>query len=51
MTVVFSAMGPLLLAWCVSTTGSYAFAFYALAVTVLGLALVATRVRIPSVAR
>jgi MFS family permease len=51
MTVVFSAMGPLLLAWCVSTTGSYAFAFYALSVTVLGLALVATRVRIPSVAR
>jgi MFS family permease len=51
MTVVFSAMGPLLLAWCVSATGSYAFAFYALSVTVLGLALVATRVRIPSVAR
>lgn len=51
MTVVFSAMGPLLLAWCVSATGSYAFAFYALSVVVLALALVATSVRIPQVAR
>jgi MFS family permease len=42
MTVLFSAMGPLLLAWCVSATGSYAIAFYGLAVVVAGLAVVAT---------
>lgn len=50
MTVIFSAMGPLLLAWCVSATGSYAVAFYALAATVFGLAIVASRVPIPEVA-
>ncbi len=31
MTVLASAVGPLLLAWCVDVTGSYAAAFYALA--------------------
>ena len=31
MTVFASAIGPLLLAWCVEATGSYAAAFYALA--------------------
>jgi MFS family permease len=31
LTVVASAMGPLLLAWCVEWTGSYATMFYALA--------------------
>jgi hypothetical protein len=34
MTVVASAVGPLLLAWCVERTASYAAAFYALAVPV-----------------
>ena len=45
MTVIASAVGPLLLAWCVDVTGSYAFAFYTLAVTVvfLGLAAAFTR--------
>ena len=47
MTVLFSAMGPLLLAWCVAATGSYALAFYVLASTVAALAAAATLVRIP----
>jgi cyanate permease len=47
MTVLFSAMGPLLLAWCVEATGSYAFAFYLLAALVLTLGLAATGIRIP----
>ena len=47
MTVLFSAMGPLLLAWCVDATGSYAFAFYTLAATVVALGLAATLVTIP----
>jgi cyanate permease len=48
MTVLFSAMGPLLLAWCVDATGSYAFAFYALAVAVGTLSIAASLVNIPS---
>jgi MFS family permease len=42
LTVLASAVGPLLLAWCVDTTGSYAAAFYAAAaaVTAVGLAAV-----------
>ena len=48
MTVLFSAMGPLLLAWCVEATGSYAFAFYTLAVAVATLAAGAVVVRIPA---
>ena len=31
MTVLASAVGPLLLAWCVEVTGSYAAMFYLLA--------------------
>jgi MFS family permease len=46
MTVLFSAMGPLLLAWCVEATGSYALAFYSLAVTVTVLAATASVVPI-----
>jgi MFS family permease len=34
MTVVASAVGPLLLAWCVERTGAYAAAFYVLAAPV-----------------
>jgi MFS family permease len=48
MTVIASALGPLVLAWCVETTGSYAVAFYALAATVIVLGLAAVGVRIPS---
>jgi MFS family permease len=47
MTVLFSAMGPVLLAWCVTVTGSYGFAFYALAVAVAVLAAAASAVNIP----
>jgi MFS family permease len=47
LTVVFSALGPLLLAWCVTSTGSYALAFYLLAGTVAALGATAARVRIP----
>ena len=47
MTVVASALGPLLLAWCVESTGSYAVAFYGLAATVVMLGLAALVVRIP----
>jgi MFS family permease len=48
MTVLFSATGPLLFAWCVAMTGSYAFAFYTLAATVAVLALSAAIVNIPT---
>jgi MFS family permease len=47
MTVLFSALGPLLLAWCVEATGSFAMAFYALAAAVALLALAATTVHVP----
>lgn len=47
MTVLFSATGPLLLAWCVAVTASYALAFYALAVAVVLLAMAASVVAIP----
>jgi MFS family permease len=47
MTVVASAVGPLLLAWCVAATGSYSMAFYTLAVTVVGLGVVAAIIHLP----
>jgi MFS family permease len=50
ITVVASAIGPLLLAWCARTTGSYAAAFYALAVTLAALAAAALFVRVPAAA-
>jgi MFS family permease len=50
LTVVASAIGPLLLAWCAETTGSYAAAFYALAATLVLLALAALVVRVPAAA-
>ena len=43
-----SATGPLLLAWCVETTGSYAAAFYALAAVLTALALAAMVVPVPA---
>ena len=48
LTVLASAIGPLLLAWCARTTGSYADAFYALAAALAVLALAAAIVRMPS---
>lgn len=48
MTVVASAMGPLLLAWCARATGSYAMAFYVLAAVLAALAAATARVRVPA---
>ena len=48
MTVLASAVGPLLLAQCHAATGSYAAVFYALAAVVALLALAALWVRLPS---
>jgi len=48
MTVLASAIGPLLLAWCVDTTGSYTAAFYVLAAVVAGLAGAAAIVPVPA---
>ena len=50
LTVLASAIGPLLLAWCSRATGSYAAAFYALAVTLAVLAVAAMLVRVPAAA-
>ena len=51
MTVVASATGPLLVAWCVEATGSYAAGFYGLAVIVALTAAAAAVVRVPQGAR
>jgi len=51
LTVLASALGPLVLAWSVDATGSYATAFYALAVSVVALAGAAATVRVPQMAR
>ena len=48
LTVIASAIGPLLLAECVTRTGSYATMFYLLSVLVLLLALSAWFVKIPA---
>jgi MFS family permease len=47
LTVLASALGPVALAWCVDTTGSYAGAFYILAAVIFGVALTSTAVRLP----
>jgi MFS family permease len=51
LTVLASAVGPLLLAQCVAVTGSYATAFQALAGLVAALGLLAALVPLPSVQR
>jgi MFS family permease len=48
LTVFASASGPLLLAWCVEATGSYAGAFYGLAATLVVLAAAALVVKVPA---
>jgi MFS family permease len=48
LTVIASALGPLLLAECVQMTGSYAAAFYGLAIAVAGLAIAGAVVRTPA---
>jgi len=47
LTVLASAIGPLLLAECVTRTGSYAAIFYLLALVVLALALAAWFISLP----
>jgi MFS family permease len=47
LTVLASAVGPLLMAWGVEWTGSYAAGFYLLAVVVLLLGISALCVRVP----
>ena len=51
LTVLASAVGPLLLARCVAATGSYASAFYALAGVVAVLGLAAAVVPLPKPAQ
>jgi sugar phosphate permease len=51
LTVVASAVGPLLLAWCVRSTGSYAAAFYTLSAAVLLLTAATAIVHIPTRSR
>jgi nitrate/nitrite transporter NarK len=48
LTVVASALGPLILAETVSRTGSYATIFYLLTVVVMVLAMLAWLVKVPS---
>ena len=50
LTVLASAIGPLLLAWSARVTGSYARAFYGLAMTLAALAVATLMVRIPAAA-
>ena len=51
LTVLASALGPLLLAWCVETTGSYRLMFRVLAAIIAAVALAALTVAVPSAAR
>jgi len=51
LTVVASAVGPLFLAMWSEATGSYALAFYVLAVVVAVLAIAAATVTVPAGAR
>jgi hypothetical protein len=50
LTVLASAVGPLLLARCVEWTGSYATAFHVLAAVVAALGLLALVVPVPAAA-
>ena len=47
MTVLASAVGPLLLAWCVEATGSYAAMFYILAALIALTAIAALGTKLP----
>ncbi len=48
MTVLASAVGPLLLAWCVEWTGSYATVFFLLAAIIALTAIVSLITRMPA---
>lgn len=47
LTVVASAVGPLLLAWCLESTGSYAAMFHILAAVIAAVAVAALLVSLP----
>jgi MFS family permease len=47
ITVLASAVGPLLLAWCVDWTGSYATMFQILAAIIAAVAIAALLVSLP----
>jgi hypothetical protein len=47
LTVIASATGPLLLAWCVESTGSYAAMFRILSAIIAALGASALVVRVP----
>ena len=51
LTVLASAIGPLLLAWCVETTGSYAAMFRLLAAIIAALGLSALAIATPGAGR
>ena len=51
LTVLASALGPLLLAWCVAWTGSYQGMFRVLAVAIALIAIAALRVPLPAEGR
>ena len=48
LTVLASAVGPLLLAWCIETTGSYAAMFWLLAAVIAALGCAALAIDLPS---
>jgi MFS family permease len=48
LTVLASAVGPWLLAWCVESTGSYRFAFFVLAAAITLVGFAALIVRLPA---
>ena len=48
LTVFASAIGPVLFAWCVEATGSYASAFYGLAAVLASLTIAALIVPVPA---
>ncbi|HXG71570.1 MAG TPA: MFS transporter, partial [Gemmatimonadaceae bacterium] len=48
LTVVASALGPLLLAWCLDTTGSYTVVFQALAAVIAVVAVAALVMSLPA---
>jgi MFS family permease len=49
ITVIFSAVGPLLLAACLEMTGSYRAVFYILAATVAAVGVTASAARMPQI--
>jgi MFS family permease len=48
LTVIASAVGPLLLAWCLESTGSYTAMFHILAASIAAVAVAALLVSLPA---